>query len=186
MSWPEPQSRPPTRRRVAAGLGLLLAGLLPGCGYRPLYGSNATASAVPEFAAIAVEQPEDRTAQILRNHLLDMLTPLGAPERPLYRLQIKVQESVSSVLVTRADEITRSNLSMSASVSLYDYRSGTSLYSVAISSITSFNVLRSDYANLVGEKDARARAAQDIAEQIRIRLGNYFTRTRRQQSVQDR
>lgn len=33
-----------------------------------------------------------------------------------------------------------------------------------------------DYANLVSEKNARERALRDTAEQIRLRLGNYFDR----------
>lgn len=175
MWWPDVSTT--SQRRGFAALALACALFLGACGYQPLYGSRVENAAVPEFAAIAIEQPETRTAQVIRNHLLDMLTPLGAPERPLYRLQMKVTENVSSVLVTRADEITRSNLKMTVQYTLVDYRSGAALVSHTISSTTSFNVLRTDYANLVGERDARARAARDAAEQIRIRLGNYFTRS---------
>ena len=40
----------------------------------------------------------------------------------------------------------------------------------------SYNVTQADYANLVSEKNARERALRDVAEQIRLRLGNYFDR----------
>ncbi len=170
--------RDPSRRAAA----LLIAGLpllLVGCGFRPLYGTGNDYDAVPEFSALAVEQAEDRTTQILRNHLLDMITPRGAPEKPAYRLELKVVESVSSVLVTRSDEITRNNLQMTVTYRLYDYRGGTALQSNSLSSLVSYNLVRADYANLVSERDARARAARDLAEQIRIRLGNYFTQQRK-------
>ncbi|MBX3455634.1 LPS assembly lipoprotein LptE [Ferrovibrio sp.] len=173
--------RNPSRRTAGA---LLLAGLpllLAGCGFRPLYGTGHTYDAVPEFSALAVEQAEDRSTQLLRNHLLDMLTPRGAPEKPAYRLELKVAESVSSVLVTRSDEITRNNLQMTVTYRLIDYRSGVALQSNSLSSLVSYNLVRAEYANLVSERDARARAARDLAEQIRIRLGNFFTQQRKAQ-----
>lgn len=169
--------RNPSRRNAA----LLLAGLpllLTGCGFRPLYGTGGDYDAVPEFSLIAVEQAEDRTTQLLRNNLLDMLTPRGAPEKPLYRLELKVTESVSSVFVTRSDEITRNNLQMTVAYRLINYNSGVSISGYTLSSLVSYNLVRADYANLVSERDARARATRDLAEQIRIRLGNYFTRQR--------
>lgn len=174
--------RNPSRRAAA----LLLAGLLPamlaGCGFRPLYGNGSDGEALPEFASIAVEQAEDRTTQLLRNHLLDMLNPRGAPEKPAYRLELKVVESVSSVLVTRSDEITRNNLQMTVTYRLIDYRSGVAVQGNSLSSLVSYNLVRADYANLVSERDARARAARDLAEQLRIRLGNYFTQQRKTQA----
>ncbi len=52
----------------------------------------------------------------------------------------------------------------------------------SLSSLVSYNLVRADYANLVSERDARARAARDLAEQLRIRLGNYFTQQRKTQA----
>src|SRR5690606_18495150 len=114
MSW----SRP-------ALTALLLAVLLPalaGCGFKPLYGRNSGGGeVVPEFAQIAIEQPDDRGEQLLRNRLLDILTPKGAPDRPRYLLKYQITESLGSVFVTRAEEITRSNLRITVSAVLHDY-----------------------------------------------------------------
>jgi hypothetical protein len=49
-----------------------------------------------------------------------------------------------------------------------------------VSSLVSYNLVRADYANLVSERDARGRATRDNAEQLRIVLGNYFSRRQKQ------
>ncbi|MEK9967594.1 MAG: LPS assembly lipoprotein LptE [Ferrovibrio sp.] len=155
---------------------LLAAGLLGACGFRPLYKQTDNTDTVREFSQISIAQPEDRPSQQLRNYLLDALTPYGQPDRPVYRLDFRITESVGSVFVTRSEEITRNNLQVTASAYLRDYQSGSSLFSVSASSQASYNVTQADYANLVSEKNARERALRDVAEQIRLRLGNYFDR----------
>ena len=173
MSW---------SRRIAAAL--LLAGLLPalaGCGFKPLYGRDSGGGdVVPEFAQIGIEQPNDRGEQLFRNRLLDILTPKGAPDRPRYLLKYRITESLGSVFVTRSEEITRSNLQVSIATILHDYESGRPIFSSSATSQASFNQTTNDYANLISERDARDRAMRDAAEQLRIRLANYFDRWRQE------
>jgi LPS-assembly lipoprotein len=168
MSWSSPI------RTLA--ISLLLAGVVAGCGFRPLYKQTGNTDTVREFSQISIAQPEDRPSQQLRNFLLDSLTPYGQPDRPLYRLEYQLTETVGSVFVTRTEEITRNNLQLSASVYLRDYQTGAILTSISATSQASYNVTLADYANLVSEKNARERALRDTAEQIRLRLGNYFDR----------
>lgn len=157
-------------------VGLLLAGLATGCGFRPLYKQTSNTNTVQDFSQISIAQPDDRPSQLLRNSLLDILTPLGQPDRPLYRLEYRMTESVSSVFVTRSEEVTRNNLQLSVSAYLRDYQTGVILTSISATSQASYNVTQADYANLVSEKNARERGLRDVAEQIRLRLGNYFDR----------
>lgn len=168
MSWSK-------HLRLLLGI-LLVAGLVAGCGFRPLYKQTGNTDTVKDFSQISIAQPEDRPSQQLRNYLLDALTPHGQPDRPLYRLEYRITESLGSVFVTRTEEVTRSNLQLSASVFLRDYQTGKSLASISATSQASYNVTQADYANLVSEKNARERALRDVAEQIRLRLGNYFDR----------
>lgn len=86
-------------RQLRPLLGILLvAGLLTGCGFRPLYKQTSNTDTVKDFSQISVAQPEDRPSQQLRNYLLDTLTPHGQPDRPLYRLEYRLTESLGSVL----------------------------------------------------------------------------------------
>ncbi len=164
----------------AAALALALPAGLAGCGFEPLYGRQNGNATVDEFNRILIAQAEDRTTQLVRNHLLDMLTPRGAPEQPAYRLELHVRENISSVLVTRADEVTRNNMALSLEYRLHEYRSGRLLAQGNVNSLVSYNLVRADYANLVSERDARARAARDSAERLRIILGNFFSRSQQQ------
>lgn len=174
MSWSRPT--------YALLCAVLLTGLLAGCGFRPLYRQDSNSASVPQFAQISIAQPEDRVEQQLRNTLLDLLTPRGAPDRPLYQLDYRVNETVGSVFVTRSEEITRNNLQLSVTYYLRDYQSGNILFSASASSQASYNVTQADYANLVSEKNARERALRDVAEQFRLRLGNYFDRQQQKKS----
>jgi LPS-assembly lipoprotein len=93
-----------------------------------------------------------------------------------------VVETVASVLVTRSDEVTRNNLNLVISYRLQEYRTGAPIWSGSVNSLVSYNLVRADYANLVSERDARARAARDGAEQLRISLGNFFSRRQKSQN----
>lgn len=163
---------------------LLVAISLAACGFRPLYRQDGAGAAVPQFNQIAIAQPEDRVSQQLRNHLLDMITPKGNPERPAYILDYRITESVGSVFVTRSDEITRNNLQLTIYVYLRNYEDGRPLTTLSITSQASYNLTVADYSNLINEKNARERALRDAAEQIRIRLANYFGRSQARQQSQ--
>lgn len=173
MSW--------SRRNALLFSGAALLAL-SGCGFKPLYQQNRDSDTVPQFAQISISQPDDRIGQLLRNHLLDILTPHGTPDRPRYILEYRITESVGSVFVTRSEEITRNNLQLSVSCYLRNYEAGTVLFSMSATSQASYNVTQADYANLVSEKNARERALRDAAEQIRLRLGNFFDRQQKLQS----
>lgn len=157
-------------------LVLLLAAGLAGCGFKPLYRQDGPGATAPQFAQISITQPEDRVSQQLRNHLLDMITPQGTPERPAYILDYRITETVGSVFVTRSDEITRNNLQLTIYAYLRNYEDGRPLTMLYITTQASYNLTVADYSNLISEKNARERALRDAAEQIRIRLANYFGR----------
>lgn len=163
---------------------IVLAAALVGCGFRPMYKEGAAGTpTVAEFSDVMVAQPEDRRDQLLRNDLVDLLTPLGSPSRPRYLLTYKITESISAVFTTRSEEVTRNNLVVSVSYTLQDYESGQLLYSLSTSSYSSYNLTVADYSNLISEKNARERALQDSAEQLRLRLGNYFGKYRKKEAA---
>ncbi|WP_341703701.1 hypothetical protein [Ferrovibrio sp.] len=154
---------------------LLLGAALAGCGFQPLYRQGgAGQTVIAEFADIAIRQPDDRRDQLLRDQLLDMLTPRGTPSRPRYLLEYKITESIGAVFTTRSEEITRNNMNVTVVYMLREYESGTALSAINTSTYASYNLTVADYANLISEKNARERALRDSAEQLRIRLANFF------------
>ena len=79
----------------------------------------------------------------------------------------------------RKDETaTRANLTVFAKFSLLDARSNKPLMTGTSRSTNSYNILSSQFATLHSEADARRRALRELADDIRLRLGIYFTRIR--------
>lgn len=153
---------------------LLLA--LAGCGFRPLYSKSSDVETVPQMAAIKIDPARDRLGLTIRNQLIVGLGQGAEPVVPLYTLSLTTSETPSSVLVTRQESITRYSLNVVTSYTLRDSETGSVLDQGSVTSISAYNVLRSEFSNLVAEEDARMRAGRDAAEQIRSRIALYFRR----------
>ncbi len=165
------------RRRIAGiGVSALLALAVGGCGFQPVYKGGARGATVPQMAAISVAPIDDRTGQLVRNHLLDLLTPRGAPARPLYRLEVKLRETKDGLALEQDESVTRFNLTLHATFEMNELRSDRTLLSGSTRAIAAYNVVRSDYANLIAERDARARSSQEVAQEIKTRIAVYFRR----------
>ncbi|MCM0018613.1 MAG: hypothetical protein NBV67_01330, partial [Tagaea sp.] len=67
-----------------------LPAILAGCGFEPLHRATARGSAADSLAAIRIDPIADRSGQILRNYLLDRLSPRGTPARPDYVLRVRL------------------------------------------------------------------------------------------------
>jgi LPS-assembly lipoprotein len=165
-----------TRGAAAAAL-VGAAILLAACGFRPLYGRAVTGAPSGEIAAIVIEPIADRSGQQLHNHLLDLLTPAGRPRDGRYSLHVDVTESVQRLAVRKSEFATRANLRSNARfilVSRAGEGDGEVLLIGLSRTVTSFNILLSEFGTLMAEKDAQARAMRQIAEDIRDRVAVYF------------
>jgi len=167
-------------------LGLALAGLGPaGCGFRALHavpdaGTAGTADARDgldlggEMARIRVEPIANRTGQLVRNALVQRLSPRGEPADPRYTLKITLTENYSDLGYRRDNYSTLSNLTLTAAFSLQS--SEGILLTDSATTIVSFDSLGARYASVVMERDARDRATVQIADDIRSRLAAVLER----------
>ena len=71
---------------------------------------------------------------------------------------------------------TLANLQLIANYTLHDAASNDVLYKGQSRFTASYNLVRSQFANLVAEDDARSRAVEAISDDMRVRLGIYFDR----------
>ena len=160
--------------RAGAILALLL---LAACGFRPLYGQQAlTPQVSAEMALIDIRPIDERIGLVLRNELLDLLTPLGTPAQPRYVLTINLVEARQGLAVERDATVTRFNLTLNADFRLSDAATRQPLNTGSARSTAAFSVVRADFANVIAERDAEDRAARVIAEEIVTRLSVYFAR----------
>jgi LPS-assembly lipoprotein len=158
-------------------LALALLGLIAGCGFRPLYGTRGGSDAtVSELAAVTVTPIAGRLGQLVRNHLREQLSPRGTPGPARYRLDIALIRASEGLAIKKDEEITRSNLRLTATFALRAAAGGDALLEGQTRSIASFNLVRSDFANLIAERDAESRVAREVGDQIATRLAIYFSR----------
>lgn len=160
--------------RAALAVALTLG--LAACGFRPMYGKLAGGSDVlAEFASISVAPIADRPGQQLRNNLHQLLTPHGKASDARYRLTVKLAESRQLLALARTGLATRAQLTITADFTLTDLTTSHDVLRDKAAVISGYNVLDSDYATLTAENFARTRGLQQLAQDIRNRLGAHFT-----------
>lgn len=165
-------------RRIAIAVAWLaaMAGLAA-CGYKPLYGQKGAIRR--HMGQVKIDPIASRQGQILRNALLDRINPDGAPGAAPYRLKINYSESLSQVAIRRDEAATRANLRISVNFELRENASGVVVFRGRSRRTSSYNIVTSDYANVVARRAAQRRAADLIAEDIATRLALYFNRVRK-------
>lgn len=166
MSW--------SKSRLFAVVALGAAVLLGACGYRPLYGQAAADPQVTQhLAAISVLPMEDRTGQMMRTAMQRRLHPRGQPQT-LYTLKVELSEGLQRLAEQRSGFVTRANLRLSAHYILRRSSDSALLTDNTSVMVASYNILDSDFATLNAQEDARKRAIEGLAEDIRTRLAIYF------------
>ncbi|MDE1938357.1 MAG: hypothetical protein KGI68_05005 [Alphaproteobacteria bacterium] len=171
-------------RTTGAALTLGLALLLAGCGFHPLYAvpGGAHGSVHRSLGSIYVEPVPDRLGYELRNSMIDVIDGRAEEAGAAYRLQltlainseaIGVQSQVVGTITQTA--ITRYNDTLTVNYELVDAKTGKAITSGTETGLSSYNVLSSPYATLAVQQDADKRAADDIADRIRIDLAVYFS-----------
>ncbi|MDF2388672.1 hypothetical protein JMG10_45080 [Nostoc ellipsosporum NOK] len=171
------------RRIALAGLVGSLA-LVSACTVRPLY-SNAPlssgSSANAELGSIAVKPVKTRYAQQVRNNLVfGFGRGAGEPASPLYSLDLGVSETVeSSALVqvgTDQDEPTAGSVTLTASYTLSDMKTGVVISAGKRAITSSFDRPRQEFAAYRAQIDAENRAARELAEALQLSIAQDLAR----------
>jgi len=157
---------------------LLICLGLAGCGFRPLYGEAAKGqtNTTSELARVEVGPIKDRIGQLVRNHLLDQLTPKGGKLAPHYRLKVELTTSQEGVALARDEAATRFNLQLRGRYALIELQNKREIFQGTARSIAVYNVVSADYSTLTAEADAKRRAAREISDEIKTRLAVFFSR----------
>jgi len=172
----------------AARHPLLLAALaaLAGCGFQPLYGKVGQGPAVSEdLAAVKIDFIANRSGQILRNYLLDGMTPRGEPQRSAWTLQVLLNEPRPQELGTASDgSIVRFAFNVRANFRLVEAANGRVAFQGNATSNSSYEVTTSQYASVASRDNARDRVLEDVALDIRNQLAVFFRERREARAAQ--
>jgi LPS-assembly lipoprotein len=162
------------RRSLLLGLALMLGG----CGFRPLYTPHGAREWDPDLAAISVAPIANRPGQILELALRENLNPAGISVPARWRLITTLTIGRSDLGIQRNATATSSEITVSASYSLYDVKSGRTVYANSSRAISDFNQITDAYATQVAADDARDRALEEVAQDMAIRMAVFVRQNR--------
>ncbi|MEN8633102.1 LPS assembly lipoprotein LptE [Brucella melitensis] len=157
--------------------------LIAGCSVQPLYSSNHGAgsaiggSVTPDMrtklASIAIDPAGDIFGQDVRNELIFLFSGgAGEPANPAYRLSLGLStNTIAAVSVDIGDQTDRTGrpsagiVKATSNFVLRD-KDGKPLATGSRMVAASFDRPRQEFANLRAERDARERAAKELAQQV--------------------
>lgn len=175
----------------SGALALALSLVLAGCQVRPLYqdaASGGPLSPTPDLKAIVIdpvanrpaEFEENYVAQTMRNELLFLFRGNGGPpDDQLYRLRIISSVSTDQLAVELEEDLPSAVLlTLQATFILSEIATERTLLTGTSSTTASYDFSSQRFANVRAERDAGARAARTVAENIGTRIASYFAARR--------
>ncbi len=154
----------PSRAILSAAL---LANLLimTGCGFRPIYATNADGSPpLNQLVAIRHVAAPDTVRSLIGDALHDRIL-LKEGQNPKYDLYVKAKESAERLAVQIDATVTRYNYRLRAEYTLVNLEDGTRRNGTA-TAVTSYNIVSSQYSTLYAERTAQEKASRLLAEEI--------------------
>lgn len=160
---------------------------LVGCGFHPLYGEiNGAPGAQAMFNTVYVppidlENGANNVGYEVRNYLLDLMQAKSRTEGALYDLKINLRDRNQPIAIQNQTvgalkevQITRYNYTLIADYQLIERKNQKVLTKGTESSLSAYDVVASPYATLAAQTSAQANTAQEIAQELRLRLGIFF------------
>lgn len=159
-----------------SSLCFLIVFLLNGCGFSSIYSTKNHTELPNQFSTIKINQIPNRIGQMVRNELLDLLTPHGPPISPRCILFVTIDETKNAFAIQKNAIATRADIRLIGNYQLISVEGSRQLTSGTIYIVSSYDIVSSDFATLASEKNARKRVVMQLSEDIRTRLAVYFVR----------
>lgn len=161
-------------RRASALLAVLalpLTLVLGACGLHPMYAGGGAGVVAQGLAAVDVPAIEGQSGWLVRNALVDRLgAAKGGKAAPLYRLDVRLDDSLQGLGLLSDDTITRERRTLRARYQLVDVTSGKILLDATAGSDAGIDVVSSEYAVIAAEQTALENLSREVADQIVSRV----------------
>ena len=144
---------------------ILSLSALSGCGFRPVYGPSAAATALR--GRIRVREPKDADEFFLLHRLEERF---GRPEGARYRLDYKLETRERGLAITPAQETTRFHVLGRADFTLVDTASGKAVTSGSVDGFTGYSAIGTTISTKAAREDAYRRLMVILADKITSRL----------------
>ncbi|WP_035693772.1 LPS assembly lipoprotein LptE [Azospirillum halopraeferens] len=170
MSW--------SRRSLLTAAGALAsAALLPGCGFRAMYGDRgAGGGAAAQLSAVAIDNIPDRRGQQLRNFLMDRFYAVDQAAAPTHRLNASIRAHEQKLAIRKDASAERAQLVLDVPYQLVEAATGKVVLSAGARALIAYNILEEQYAALATIDDAYERGLRQIADDITARTAMVLVR----------
>lgn len=159
--------------RLLLAAALLLS--LPACGFSPLYATNSDNAVATGLRGVEVG-PVRAEPEIARfvDHELRTLLPPSRTEPAKYRIDLTLGDRRRAVAVRQSESTSRFDYTLYGAYRLIDIETGETVHRQSVYAQSSYGVVSSQYASLVGREDAVRRAAVELARRIEVDVALYF------------
>jgi LPS-assembly lipoprotein len=161
-------------RRALIGIVAIVAPLVAGCGFEPLYGGHNARGMEADLTAVKILPIPEHIGQLLQWQLEKEFNPDGVDATQRYALHVAVALHTDYLAVEPNNVAPRGSVSAAADMALTTLDNKTVLYRGKIQSVADYNIDTDPYASEIGKSGAEKRVVEDIGEQIVIRLSTYF------------
>lgn len=176
------------RALLAAGLTAAMA-FSTGCTVRPLLATgyatiNTAGTPAGELPSIAISPVDTRFGQEVRNHLIFLLNGGGGQAASArYTMKLSISAiTTSAARIQRLEEVqpTAKLARLVADYTLYDAETDDAVASGRREMSSAFDVPSQEYAAWRAERNARDRAARELAELLRLAVAQDLVRLHKQ------
>lgn len=155
----------------------LLSLVLTGCGFRPLYSTSEQGTFIlKNLAAIDVRAKNDSIGRELEFGLENALAYDGTD---VYQLVMTYQRATRNIAIEQDQDVTRRNLQLTVNFVLRQSDTNKTLFKSTAFSVVGYNLVDTQFANIMSERDANKRAVAALYDDIRAQLAIYFQRQKR-------
>jgi len=166
-----------TRANLLKASVLALTMGVGGCGFTPLYGTNATHAPISQsLSAIYISPIPDHSGQMMHIALEQKLMPKGRSLTPQYDLMVSLNESTSTMAVDETSFATHANFTLTANYQLVRRSDAMEILKGSSSTVASYNILSSHFSTIAAQENARKLAIKNLADILTTRLAVEFNR----------
>lgn len=155
--------------------GFVISASLTACGFQPIYSEYRGNAVSTELSQIEVAPIKAR--DIGREVYTNLINEFGADpagSASPYILKIALEEVSEGLAFEEDAAVTRYNYQLFGDYRLIDRVTNKVLFAGSSRSIAAYNVVDNQFATLTAKRDAKARAAKDLSQAVKLRLSLYF------------
>jgi LPS-assembly lipoprotein len=159
-------------------LWLIAALLLGGCQFQPMYSQSGPVlgSSGTSLSTIQVSDVSTRPAQLVRNHLIFLMSGGSSPLNPTHDVKLRVNSTTKTLAgrIANADTDqlgnTAGSIQVTASFDVYDLATTEVIFRGTRSASAAFDKTSQNFSSERAAIDAEKRAAIEVAEQLRLAI----------------